>query len=156
ILPYRRRPQPADRAPIIPGDGCGGPRTARRPTQRCGRVSVCAVLYLDPAAAAASYRQLADEAKPLRVRYAVKANPHPALLGSLADAGAHFAVTSLAALDALAALGVDGARIASVTPGPPASLLRRCQAIGVRTLTVDNPWELRKAAALVPGAAVSV
>jgi ornithine decarboxylase len=117
---------------------------------------VGAVLYLDPAAAAAAYRQLAAEAAPLRVRYAVKANPHPALLAALVDAGAHFAISSLADLDALATSGVDGARIASVTPGPPASLLRRCQAVGVRRLTVDNPWELRKAAALVPGAAVSV
>src|SRR4051794_14406381 len=93
---------------------------------------------------------------PLRVRYAVKAKPHPALLAALADAGAHFAVTSLADLDALTTLGIDGGRITSVTPGPPASLLRRCQAAGVRHLSVDNPWELRKAAALVPGAAISV
>jgi ornithine decarboxylase len=117
---------------------------------------VCPVLHLDPAAAAAGYRQLAAEAAPLRVRYTVKANPHPALLAALSDAGAPFAVTSLADLDAVASLGVDGARIASVTPGPPASLLRRLQTGGVRHLSVDNAWELRKAAALVPGAAVSV
>jgi ornithine decarboxylase len=117
---------------------------------------VDAVLHLDPAIAAAAHRQLAAEAAPLRVRYAVKANPHPALLAALAAAGAHFAITSLADLDALAASGVDGARITCVTPGPPASLLRRCQALGVRHLTVDTPWELQKAAALAPGAAVSV
>jgi ornithine decarboxylase len=47
-------------------------------------------------------------------------------------------------------------RVACVSPGPPASLLRRCRALGVGRVTVDNAWELRKAAALLPGAAVSV
>jgi ornithine decarboxylase len=119
-------------------------------------VIVCAVLHLDPAAAVTTYRQLAEAAAPLCVRYAVKANPHPALLAALAAAGAPFAVSSLGDLDALAAVGVDGARITSVSPGPPASLLRRFQALGVRRLTVDTPWELKKVAALVPGAAVCV
>ena len=114
------------------------------------------VAGLDSTLAAAAYRQLAAEAVPLRVRYAVKANAHPALLAALDAAGAPFAVSSPADLEALVAAGVEGARITSITPGPPPSLLRRCQALGVRHLTVDTPWELRKAAALVPGAAISV
>ena len=113
-------------------------------------------LYLDPARTAAAYRALAALTAPIRVRYAVKANAHPALLAALAAAGADFAVTSLADVEAVAALGVGGDRAACVSPGPPASLLRRCRALGVRRITVDNAWELRKAAALVPDAAASV
>ncbi len=113
-------------------------------------------LMLDPTRAVAAYEALAARAAPLRVRYAVKANAHPALLDALAAAGADFAISSLPDLEALAALGIDGRRASSVSPGPPASLLRRCRVLGVAHLTVDNPWELRKAAVLVPGAALSV
>src|SRR5207237_9719404 len=49
-----------------------------------------------------------------------------------------------------------GERIACVSPGPPASLVRRCHAAGVRQLMADTPWELRKIAALAPGAEVCV
>jgi ornithine decarboxylase len=113
-------------------------------------------LYLDLGRAVAAYRDLAAVMRPFQVRYAAKANPHPALLGGLAAAGAAFAIGTLAELEALGALGVAGERIACVSPGPPASLLRRCRAAGVRTLTVDSAWELRKAAALLPGAAIHV
>ena len=114
------------------------------------------VLYLDAARASAAYAAVAATVQPLRVRYATKANPHPALLAALAAAGAEFAITTQPELEALLACGVAGARIACVTPGPPASLLRRCQAAGVRRFAVDTIWELRKVAALAPGASVLV
>jgi ornithine decarboxylase len=110
------------------------------------------VLHLDVARAAADYAAVAAAVAPIRVRYATKANPHPALLAALAAAGAEFAVTTPPELEPLLAIGVPGARIACVSPGPPASLLRRCRAAGVRRLAVDSGWELHKAAALVPGA----
>src|SRR5579884_3177628 len=114
------------------------------------------VLYLDVAQARADYAAVTAAAGPLRVRYVTKANPHPALLGALAADGAAFAVTTERELDALLTQGVAGARIACVTPGPPASLLRRCRAAGVGHLTVDTVWELQKTAALAPGASVLV
>jgi ornithine decarboxylase len=114
------------------------------------------VLHLDVARASAEYATLAATVRPLRLRYATKANPHPALLAALAAAGAAFAVTTRPELEALLALGVAGGRIACVTPGPPASLLRRCHAAGVRRLAVDSAWELRKTAALAPGAEVLI
>lgn len=114
------------------------------------------VLYLEVARARARFVQLGEWVAPIRLRYAVKANLHPALLAALAAAGAPFAIMSQAELEALLALGVPGAQIACATPGPPASLLRRCRAAGVARYTVDSVWELRKTAALVPGAAVCV
>ncbi|HLH26376.1 MAG TPA: hypothetical protein VK066_27975 [Chloroflexota bacterium] len=108
------------------------------------------------AQARADYAAVTAAAGPLRVRYVTKANPHPALLGALAADGAAFAVTTERELDALLTQGVAGARIACVTPGPPASLLRRCRAAGVGHLTVDTVWELQKTAALAPGASVLV
>jgi ornithine decarboxylase len=114
------------------------------------------VLYLDVARASAAYTAVAAAVRPIRVRYATKANPHPALLAALVAAGAEFAVTTLPELGALLACGVAGARVACVTPGPPASLLRRCHAAGVRRFAVDTGWELRKLAALAPGAAALV
>jgi ornithine decarboxylase len=121
-----------------------------------GRAVPPPTLYLDVARAVAAYRHLATAMRPFQVRYAAKANFHPGLLGGLAAAGATFAVGTLAELESLCALGVAGERIACVSPGPPASLLRRCRAAGVRTLTVDSAWELRKAAALLPGATIHV
>jgi ornithine decarboxylase len=114
------------------------------------------ILYLDPARARADYTALATSVRPIRLRYATKANSHPALLAALADADVHFAVMSRPELDALLALGIPGERIACVTPGPPASLLRRCHQASVRRLAVDSVWELRKVAALVPGAHVTL
>src|SRR5712692_9886120 len=105
-----------------------------------------AVLYLDVARARADFEALAATIHPLRLRYATKANPHPALLAALDRAGAHFAVTALPDLDVLLALGVPGERVACVSPGAPASLLRRCHEAGVRQLAADTPWELRKIA----------
>jgi ornithine decarboxylase len=110
------------------------------------------VLYLDVARARHAYEMLAADAGPVRLRYATKANHHPALLGALAAAGAQFAIMSLAELEAALAVGVPGSRLACMTPGPPASLLRRCREIGVRSFTVDTAWEARKLAALVPEA----
>ena len=114
------------------------------------------ILYLDPARAGADYAALAASVRPVRLSYATKANPHPALLAALADTGAHFAIMSRTELDALLALGVAGERIACVSPGPPASLLHRCRDVGVRHLAVDSLWDLRKTAALVPRANVTI
>jgi diaminopimelate decarboxylase len=66
------------------------------------------VLHLDVARASAEYATLAATVRPLRLRYATKANPHPALLAALAAAGAAFAVTTRPELEALLALGVAG------------------------------------------------
>lgn len=117
---------------------------------------MAAVWYLDPTRAVEAYRTLVGLPGAPRVRYAVKANTHPALLAALAEAGAHFAIVSAPELAALRALGVPGARIACATPGPPASLLRACQAAGVACYAVDSAWEVRKLAALVPGAVALV
>ena len=115
-----------------------------------------AVWYLDPARAVQAYQRLIALPGAPRVRYAVKANSHPTLLAALAAAGAHFAVVAEPELRALHAVGVPGQRIACVTPGPPAALLRACRAAGVALYAVDSAWEVRKLAALVPGAAACV
>lgn len=119
-------------------------------------MSTVPILYLDPVHASATYEALAAELAPIRVRYAAKANPHPALLAALDGAKAQFAIASSTELEALAALGVPGAHIACVNPGPTASLLHRCRALGVHEYSVDSVWELRKLAALVPGATACV
>ena len=118
--------------------------------------SPSAVLWLDVARASAAYAAVAAAVRPIRVRYATKAIRIRRCWRRSRAAGAEFAITSLPELEALLALGIAGTRIACVTQGPPATLLRRCHAAGVRRFAVDTLWEVRKVAALAPGATVLV
>lgn len=88
------------------------------------------------------------------VRYAVKANPHPAVLRALAAAGAGFDVASPAEVGAALAAGARPEALIHSNPIARRDHLRACGLLGVRLFVVDSEQEVAKVAEAVPGAAV--
>ena len=92
------------------------------------------------AVAEASFRAL-RAALPSRVRvaYAVKANPHPALLRTFADRGTSFDCASIGELERVEALGLPPGRTFFAGPGKREPELARALARGVRVQA--EGWE---------------
>src|SRR5687768_17525331 len=78
--------------------------------------------------------------------YAVKANPHPEVLSTLAELGSGFEVSSLDELTPLVGLGVAGSRIISSNPMKTTSFIREAFRLGIDRFVVDSPSELVKLA----------
>ncbi len=111
-------------------------------------------LALDVEVAAARYARLAAAFPGTRIHYAVKANPHPALLARLAAAGARFDVASPAEVDACVAAGADAHQLLYTNPIKLRRDLTTAHLAGVRTFVVDSVPELLKVAQQCPGADV--
>lgn len=118
------------------------------------RVVPSPYLELSVPAAVARYRALALALPGTAVHYAVKANPEPALLRALREAGSRFDVASpaevLAALDA----GARADDLVYSNPVKRRSDVAVAADLGVRLFVVDSPEETLKVAAAAPGSAV--
>jgi len=90
------------------------------------------------------------------VHYAVKCNPSPEIVTTLAAAGAGFEVASLGELQILLDAGIPGDDVLYSNPVKPARHIRAAAAAGVWRFGFDSEGELRKIAANAPGAAVYV
>ena len=90
------------------------------------------------------------------VHYAVKCNPSPEIVATLATAGAGFEVASLGELRILLDVGVPGDGVLYSNPVKPVRHIRDAAAAGVWRFAFDSENELRKIAANAPGAAVYV
>jgi ornithine decarboxylase len=101
----------------------------------------------------ARFREALPKVEPF---YAVKANPHPAVLKMLARAGAGFDVASATELEAALAAGAAPDRLIFANTVKPPQALRLAHRRGVRLMTFDSASELRKIAALAPRARVVV
>jgi ornithine decarboxylase len=88
------------------------------------------------------------------IRYAVKANPHPALLARLTRAGCGFDVASPAEVDACLDAGADPADLLYSNPVKRRTDISYASRAGVRIFVVDSVGEVGKVAAAAPGAAV--
>jgi ornithine decarboxylase len=111
-------------------------------------------LELDLDAAVTQLSALSRMLPATAVHYAVKANPHPALLARLARAGARFDVASPAEVDACVSAGAAAGDLLYSNP-----VKRRCDIayahrIGVRTYVIDCVSEMLKVAAEAPGSTV--
>lgn len=92
----------------------------------------------------------------VRPHYAVKCNPAPEILRTLASCGAGFEVASFPELALLRELGVNPADVLySNTVKPPAHVAAAAGA-GLWRFAVDGPGEIRKIAQHAPGSAVYV
>ncbi|HEC12554.1 MAG TPA: type III PLP-dependent enzyme [Acidiferrobacteraceae bacterium] len=100
------------------------------------------------------YRILADLLSRVGLYYAVKSNPHPAVLKALAEAGSGFDVASEAELDAVLKYGVASERIIYTNPIKPMGAIGRLSEKGVATYFYDNDLELEKIARDCPGVRV--
>ena len=89
------------------------------------------------------------------VYYAVKANPHPAILRALAEEGCGFEISSRGELDLVESLGARQGLVSS-NPIKPPSFVERAAEVGVEAFAIDSPDEVVKIARAAPGAAVYV
>jgi len=88
--------------------------------------------------------------------YAMKCNPAPEILRTLAAGGASFEIASLGELRALRAVGVDPATVLYSNPVKPPAHIVEAYDSGLWRFSFDSPGELAKIAGCAPGAAVYV
>ncbi|MGH6931901.1 MAG: type III PLP-dependent enzyme [Dongiaceae bacterium] len=101
-----------------------------------------------------NYRELAGALPMVRIFYAVKANPAPAIIAALAELGSHFDVASRGEIELCLAAGVPGGRLSFGNTIKKARDIAFAHANGVRLFAFDSDGELDKLAAAAPGAAV--
>ena len=92
----------------------------------------------------------------VRAHYAMKCNPSPEILTTLAAAGAGFEIASLGELRQLQRLGVDPADVLYSNPVKPPAHIAAAHQAGLWRFSFDSPNELAKIAEHAPGAAVYV
>jgi ornithine decarboxylase len=88
--------------------------------------------------------------------YAMKCNPSPEILQTLAGRGASFEIASIGELRMLQALGVDPANVLYSNPVKPPGQIAAAAGAGLWRFSFDSPNELAKIAEKAPGAAVYV
>ncbi|USX53716.1 type III PLP-dependent enzyme [Lentzea sp. HUAS12] len=75
--------------------------------------------------------------------YSLKANPHPAVVGTLARLGCRAEVSSDGEVDAALQAGVPPAQVLLTGPGKSAAVLEHALGLGVTRFSVDSPTDLR-------------
>jgi ornithine decarboxylase len=112
-------------------------------------------LLIDLAQVRANLRRLRAAFGGAEVFYAMKANPHPAVLLALAAEGCGFEISSDGELDLIEALG-EAVPLLSSNPIKAPRFVGRAARAGVEGFAVDSPAEVDKIAREAPGAAVYV
>lgn len=120
------------------------------------QVRTTPVLVLDLDAVEQAVRDFRAHLPGVRVLYAVKACPHPAVLRRLVDLGVGFDVASAQELRDVLAAGADPADISYGHPVKPRAHVETAYAAGVRRFTADATAELAKLAVAAPGSQVVV
>lgn len=111
-------------------------------------------LTLDLDVAESRYRELAQALPGTSLHYAVKANPHPALLRRLVEAGCSFDVASPHEVRLCTAAGASARDLVYTNPVKRRSDLADAYQQGVRLFVVDSLAELNKVATVAPRSAV--
>lgn len=103
-----------------------------------------------------NYQYLRTRLPQVKVFYAIKANPEPAILHRMAALGSCFDVASEGEIRLLSSLGVDGSRMIYANPVKPSASILLATRMGVDKFTFDDESEIPKLAANAPGARVLV
>ena len=111
-------------------------------------------LLIDLDEVVARYRALRAGLPVSHLHYAVKANPHPAIVAALAREGCGFEISSPGELRPLIEAGVPPERIVSSNPVKTPAFIRVAHDYGVESFAIDSRTELAKLAAGAPGARV--
>ncbi|XP_058789933.1 ornithine decarboxylase 2-like [Phymastichus coffea] len=88
--------------------------------------------------------------------YAVKCNPNPTVIKTLAALGASFDCASKQEIVNVMAYGVPANKIIFANPVKTPSQILYARKIGVARMTVDSMWELRKIKELYPEAKIII
>lgn len=90
----------------------------------------------------------------VKVFYAIKANPNPAILTTMINLGSCFDVASAGEIRILHNMGVDGRKMIYANPVKLAVGLIACNECGVTRMTFDSVSEITKISKQCPGATV--
>lgn len=112
------------------------------------------VLAIDLDVVAARYDELTAALPDARVFYAMKANPHPAVVGLLASLGCGVDVASTNEVDQAIELGVAPANLSYGNTVRRPAEIRHAADAGVTIFAVDDASELDKLVAHAPGSTV--
>lgn len=113
-------------------------------------------LELDIGQVRDTYRALAGAFQGVELCYAVKANPHPAVLALLVAEGASFDLAGVGELDACLFAGARPATLSWGNPVKKAADVRAARAAGVTRFTTDSPADVDLLAREAPGARIGV
>ena len=113
-------------------------------------------LCMDLARVERAYRELRTALPEADVHYAMKCNPDPRILRTLAGAGASFEIASAGELSELIAVGVRPPDVLFSNPVKFPDHVRMAYAAGVWRFAFDSDAELDKIAEHAPGSAVYV
>lgn len=136
---------PTPRAIATPLDSFIAARSFARPT-----------LVIETARVRQKYRRLAEGLGRARIHYAVKANPHPAVIEALLREGSGFDAASRGEIELCLSLGARPERISfGNTIKRPSDIAFAYQS-GVRLFAADSAEELEKIAVHAPGAEIYI
>lgn len=99
---------------------------------------------LDIGTVADLYRKWTHHLGTIQPYFAVKCNPEPALIGTLATLGANFDCASRAEIESVLAQGVSADRIIYANPCKADSHVKYARSVGVKLATFDSVYELEK------------
>ena len=114
------------------------------------------LLTVDLATVTASYDALQAALPGVQLHYAVKANPSPMVLRTLARAGARWDVASPGEIDLVLEVDPDPSHLSYGNTVKKAADIAYAFSCGVRTFVVDSDRELAKVSAHAPGSEVLV
>lgn len=113
-------------------------------------------LLMDKRVIRTKYEEFRTHFDRARICYAVKANPHPAIIDLLHELGCDFEISSLGELEQLLSMGIPAKRIMVGNPVKDPSLIRLSQKSGIDLTAFDSYSEIQKLAAMAPGTRVGV
>jgi ornithine decarboxylase len=102
------------------------------------------LLVLRPHFVARRYRRLSERLPGFRLHYAVKTQPHPVVLTTIALCGGGFDVATSAEIDHVQNLGLSMDRCIHTNPIKKPKEIDHAYAAGIRTFVVENPCEAEK------------
>jgi ornithine decarboxylase len=111
-------------------------------------------LLIDLDVIASRYRQLHATLPQAEIFYAVKANPHPAVIDTLAALGSSFDAASKAEIDLCLDRGIAASAISYGNTIKSDTDISHAYRRGIRMFAFDSECELRKIARHAPGAVV--
>ena len=101
-----------------------------------------------------NYSFLANYLPGVKLHYAVKANPHEAIIRKLAELGSYFDVASDGEMLFLTEMGITPERMVYANPVKTANGLKVAKDTGVYKFTFDSESEISKMAKAIPGSTV--
>jgi ornithine decarboxylase len=102
------------------------------------------LLVLQPHMVARQYRRLTESLPGFGLHYAVKAQPHPVVLTTIAICGGGFDVATSEEVDLLQRLGLPMDRSIHTNPIKKPTDIDHAYAAGIRTFVVENACEVEK------------